>query len=285
MIKIAPLNKNNFLRWYPNVSETLDNSTYSNGLHNGYQYMWRTFPDQLPILVGDTLTFYTNFDSDSYLSGNTIGVVEEAACGSYTIISDTNKYQVTGTNWGARNVKISLTIPVTNTDNLKRFRLAIISGGTTVTYVSNYFVTLQKTERNINNTHLISGYHTSNIFNYEWSTFDNLSDDFYQVRIYSSKVGIEYPSDKEIYKEATTGKSRVTRATTNKQINFEIYYNVEELHDAVSTFSNFKYFGVNGDQYVVEDMETNYERNLNIFKSVLTLKDNTFNRRVNTCLS
>jgi hypothetical protein len=154
-----------------------------------------------------------------------------------------------------------------------------------IDYVSNYFTVLQATEKNINNTHLLSFYHTSNIYNFEWAGFDSVADDYYIVRVPSSKIGVEYPSEREIYKEATTGKPRVTRAINNKQISFEIYFNVEELQDAVSTFTNFRYFGINGDQYIMEALETDYNKNFNLFKSVLTLKDVQFDRRVNTCLS
>ena len=282
MIKIAPINKNNFVRWYPNTTPTLANSTYTTGTHNGYFYKWRTFSDQLPILVGDNLVFYTNFDNDSYFTGKTIGIVEEDGCGSYAIISDPLKYTLTATNWGSNNLKIELSIPVTNTENLTNFRVAIIDG-TTVDYVSNYFTVLQATEKNINNTHLLTFYHTSNIYNFEWSVFDVVLDDYYTIRVPSSKVGVEYPSEKEIYKESTTGRPRVTRAINNKQIAFEIYFNVEELQDAISTFTNFKYFGINGSPYIVETMETEYNKNFNLFKSLLTLKDTTFDRRVNVC--
>jgi hypothetical protein len=282
MIKIAPLNKNNFLRWYENTTPTLANSNYTTGIHNGYFYKWRTFADQLPILVGDSLIFYTNFDSDVYFSGKTIGIVEETSCGSYSIISDPLKYDLTTSNWGSNNLKIELSIPNSNTENLTNFRLAIIDG-TTVDYVSNYFTVLQATEKNINNTHLLSFYHTSNIYNFEWSGFDSVADDYYIVRVPSSKIGVEYPSEREIYKEATTGKPRVTRAINNKQISFEIYFNVEELQDAISTFTNFRYFGINGDQYIMEALETDYNKNFNLFKSVLTLKDVEFDKRVNVC--
>jgi hypothetical protein len=284
MIKIAPLNKNNFLRWYENTTPTLENSTFTTGIHNGYFYKWRTFADHLPILVGDQLVFYTNFDSDSYFNGKTVGIVEESSCGNYTIISDTNKYDLSATNWGDNNLKIELSIPITNTENLTNFRLAIVDG-TTVDYVSNYFTVLQATEKNINNTHLLSFYHTSNIYNFEWAGFDSVADDYYVVRVPSSKVGVEYPSEKEIYKEATTGKPRVTRSINNKQISFEIYFATEDLQDAVSTFTNFKYFGINGSEYIAETIETEYNKNFNLFKSVLTLKDVQFDRRLNTCLS
>lgn len=617
-LKVAPVNSNNFLRWYPNVTPTVQNSTLNSGLHNGYSYKWRPQPDLIPVLVGDTLTMYTNFDNTTYLAGKNVKVVEESSCGVYTVIEDVTKYAITATARGLNNAKIVLTIPVTNTDNNKKIRLAIagtaisenyvkstkiaesivgdirktitlasgkllaigdftvvgqaynhavvfnidgtidttydfgvgfddalmdaveqsdgkivfigfflnykgtavpqmarvnadgsldatlvsgiasnsfvylleidglgniyiggsgfiygtsgtferlyktdsvgnrevaytpsiptslgalkiqadnklllgllgqngvrrinldgttdgtftstlsgvaevngidldasgniyVSGanlkltnqlfaklastgtqdnafltllgtgasriyvnGTTVTivssgtvrdldlvgalitdynlsgttitnfntlgsikfvtgnsvsynggtasnafsleleviaditYVSNYFLVGQLTTKNINNTHLISFYSKSNIYNYDWAGFDELVDAFYQIRVSSSIVGISYPSEKEIYTEATTGKPRVTRAVNNKSYNFEIYYNVEELHDAVSTVSNFRYFGINGKQYIVEEYEVEFVRNLNIWKGVMTIKDVAFDRRINTCVT
>ena len=284
-VELAPVNSNNFLRWYPNETPTLANSTFNVGLHNGYTYKWRTFNDILPILVGDTLTFYTNFDSTSFLDGKFIKVVESDTCGSYTVINDATKYVVSATSWGINNAKIALNIPVTNLTNNVDFRLAIVDGSDTISYISNNFNVRQSTVKNINNTHLISFYSKSNVYNYEWANFDETTDDFYQIRVPSSKIGISYPSEKEVYKEATTGKPRVTRAVNNKEYQFEIYYNTEELHDAVSTVTNFRYFAVNGNQYIVTEYEVSFEKNLNIFKGNLTMKDVEFGKRINICVA
>ena len=284
-VQLAPVNTNNFLRWYPNVTPTIDNSTFSTGLHNGYTYKWRIFNDVLPVLVGDTLTFYTNFDNTSFLDSKSIKVVESDTCGNYTVINDATKYVVASSGWGTNNAKITLTIPVTNTTNNHDFRLAIVDGVDAISYVSNNFNLRQKTAKNINNTHLVSFYSLSNVYNYEWQDFDPLVDDLYKIRVPSSKVGVEYPSEKDVYREATTGRPRVTRAINNKQYQFEIYYNTEELHDAISTVSNFRYFAINDREYIVDSYEINFERNLNVFKGILTLRDVEFDKRINVCVS
>ena len=282
-LQIAPVNTNNLLRWYPNTTPTVANSTFVTGIHNGYLYKWRTFSDYLPILTEDTLTLYTNFDTDAYLEGKEIKVVEESSCGSYTVINDATQYDITGESWGSRNAKITLTIPTTNIKTNHNFRLAIVGEADVIQYVSNYFTLFARTAKNINNTHLISFYNKSNVYNYEWSTFDETVDDFYQVRVASSMIEISYPSEKEIYQEATTGRPRVTRATNNKQITFEVYFNTEELHDGLSTVSNFRYFGVNGRKYIVESYEPSVSSNFNLFKSTMVLKDVEFDRRINIC--
>jgi len=282
-VQIAPVNSNNFLRWYPNVTATIDNSTFSVGVHNGYTYKWRTFNDMLPVLVGDTLTFYTNFDSTTFLDSKFIKVVESDTCGSYTVINDATQYSLTVTSWGTNNAKIVLTIPDTNLTNNKDFRLAIVDGVDAISYVSNNFNVRQRTAKNINNTHLISFYSKSNVYNYDWAIFDELVDDFYTIRVGSSKVGVSYGSEKDIYREATTGKPRVTRSINSKEYQFEIYYNTEELHDAISTVSNFRYFAVNGNQYIVSEFEVSFERNFNLFKGILTMKDVAFDKRINIC--
>lgn len=279
----APINANNFIRWYQNTATTLANSTYSNGIHNGYLLRWREQADYLPVLVGDTLTFYTNFNSDAFLSGNSIKVVTEDSCGSYTVVNDATRYDIDSESWGTNNAKITFTIPVTNTDNDRRVRMAIVDGTDTVLYISNYLLIRQVTEKNINNTHLFTFYHNSDIYDYNWSNYVVATDTPYTVRLASSKIGISYPQEKEIYQEATTGRPRVTRAINNKQVNLEIYYNIEELHDAIATFSSFKSMEINGDPYIVEEIEPEYQRNLNIFKTTLTIKDVNFSRRVNVC--
>jgi hypothetical protein len=150
--------------------------------------------------------------------------------------------------------------------------------------ISNLFVVVQRNLKNLNNTHLISVSTLSNIYNYEWSIFDESVDDRYTVRVLSSKVGVEYQKDSEIYKEATTGRPRVTRATVNKNISFEIYYGSEDLHDVISIFSSFRDFKINNDPYVCEEVEAAYERIHNLFKATLKLRDVNFSSRINKCI-
>ena len=152
-----------------------------------------------------------------------------------------------------------------------------------ILYRSNCFILKQLTEANINNTHLISFYNNSSVYNYEWGAFNIATDTPYTVRIPSSIKELSYGKDQTVYTSATTGTSRVTRATTSKNYQFETYYNNEDFHDAFSVASSFKYFGVNGKEYICEEYGIEYQQNMNIFKGVANLKDVEYGRRVNVC--
>lgn len=153
----------------------------------------------------------------------------------------------------------------------------------TILYRSNCFILKQLTEANINNTHLISFYNNSSVYNYEWGEYNVLTDTPYTVRIPSSIKELSYGKDQTVYTSATTGTSRVTRATTSKNYQFETYYNNEDFHDAFNVVSSFKYFGVNGKEFICEEYGIEYQQNMNIFKGVANLRDVEYGRRVNTC--
>lgn len=152
-----------------------------------------------------------------------------------------------------------------------------------ILYRSNCFILKQLTEVNINNTHLISFYNNSSVYNYEWGDYNVLTDTPYTVRIPSSIKELSYGKDQTVYTSATTGTSRVTRATTSKNYQFETYYNNEDFHDAFNIVSSFKYFNINGKEFICEEYGIEYQQNMNIFKGVANLKDVEYGRRVNTC--
>lgn len=275
-LKNLPENKYNFLRFYTETNPSVDTSQYVEGLHNGYLYRWRTHADILPVLTEDELVFYTNFATD-LIGTNDVKVLE-----GDTIINNVALYDITVTPFGDTNSKIELTIPVTNTKNNQVFSIGIVDDDN-ILYRSNCFILKSRTEKNINNTHLLQFYNNSNIYGYEWSEFDTDVDLPYTVRIASSIKDLSYEKDQTIYRSATSGVSRVTRATTSKTYQFETYYNNEDFHDAFSIVSSFKNFVINNKQYICEEYKTEYQSNLNIFKGVASLKDVEYGRRINVC--
>lgn len=271
-----PENKYNFLRFYPESNPTVDTSQYVEGLHNGYLYRWRTHADLLPVLTEDELVFYTNFSTD-IIGNDSIKVLE-----GNTIINNVALYDITKTSFGDSNVKIELTIPSTNTKNNQVFSIGIVDGDD-ILYRSNCFILKSRTEKNINNTHLLKFYNTSNIYGYEWGSYDVETDTPYTVRISSSIKDLSYEKDQTIYRSATSGVSRVTRAITSKTYQFETYYNNEDFHDAFSIVSSFRNFKINDEEYICEEYSVDYQANLNIFKGVATLRDVEYGRRINVC--
>lgn len=275
-IQNLPENRYNFLRFYPEIDPQIASSQYSEGLHNGYLYRWRKQKDFLPVLVNDTLTFYTNFATD-LIGANNVRILE-----GDTIINNVAKYDLTVTSFGTENSVITLTIPPTNSSNNVIFNVGIVNGST-ILYRSNCFILKQLTESNINNTHLISFYNASSVYNYEWANYNVLLDTPYTIRIPSSIKELSYGKEQTVYTSATTGTSRVTRATTSKNYQFETYYNNEDFHDAFNVVSSFKYFAVNGKEFICEEYGIEYQQNMNIFKGVANLRDVEYGRRVNTC--
>lgn len=155
---------------------------------------------------------------------------------------------------------------------------------TTITYITNCLIVKQYTEKNINNTHLLKFYHNNNIYDYEWGIYDVMVDTPYTVRVPSSIKDVSYPVEKTIYKSATSGRSRVTRAVNEKKYQFEIYYAEETAHDAIAIIASLKYFEINTKQYIVDgEYSVEFEQNLNIYKGILSLIDVAFGARINTC--
>jgi hypothetical protein len=274
----VPVNQNNLVRWYSNTTPTIGTSQYSEGLHNGYLHRWRAQPSLLPVLVGDTLTIYTNFDSD-VVGANTFKIAE-----NNVVIDDVSLYDITATPWGDNNHKIEITIPVTNERNNIKFNIVIVEGeDDEIQYESNCFLVRQLTEQNINNTHLIKFYHNNDVYDYEWGIYDVLLDTPYTIRVSSSIRDIVYNQEKTIYTEATTGRPRKSREINSKTYSLEIYFNDEQLHDGLSVGTSFKYLEINGKQYICESYEVEFQPNLNIFKGVATLKDISYQKRLTVC--
>lgn len=281
MIKNITLNTDNFLRFYPPTTPTLNTSQYYNGLVNGYEYRWRTFDIPLPIIVGDTFHLYTNFESSLFDdSTQSIRAVEGTS-----VINDSTKYQISTTQIGLENWLITLTIPQTNTLE-KVFNLAIVNNSNnSIVYKSNCFKVLKATEKNINNTHLISFRHRTNVFNYEWGALD-VSDPNYTVRIPSSILEFSYPKEDAVYKSATSGKPRKTRTVLSKAYQFETYYLTEEAHDAVNLAVNYDNFYINGDEFIADGAyEVDFQQLTNIHKGTINLLLKRYGTRINNCVT
>jgi len=269
MSKNTPINKNNFLRFYP-VSQNTEKS-----IVNGYAYKWKHFSTPLPILVGDTFYLYTNFKED-VISTNTIKIVENYD----TIVEDVTKYDITTTDIGNYNKLITLTIPLTNTSSYKNFSLGIISGSTIVS-LSNTLCVMQRNEQNLNGTHMLSFKNTTNTFNYEW---DGEILERYTVRVPSNMIDFSYPKEDAVYKSATTGRPRKTRTVLSKAYLFEAYYLDESGHDAINYCLNSNEFYINNIEFVIDGgYDITFNRNTNIHKGTATILEKEYGSMLNIC--
>lgn len=281
MIKNLPLNSDNFLRFYSATSPILSTSQYYNGLVNGYQYRWRTFDTPLPIIVGDTLQFYTNFESNLFDSTTqSIKIIE-----GETIINEPLRFSLVIEAVGLENNRIILNIPSTN--NIEReFRLAIVNNSDNqIVNISNCFKVLKQTERNLNNTHLLSFKHNANIYNYEWQALGEFDPD-YIVRVPSSILEFSYPKEDAVYKSATSGKPRKTRTILSKAYQFETYYLDEDGHDAVNLAVNLEKFLINGEEFIADGAyEVDFQQLTNIHKGSINLLLKRYGARISNCVT
>jgi len=282
-MKQPPINENNLLRFTSTTEPTTALETnLGYGLHSGNRKWRRSVLNPLPALKGETYTFYTNFPSPTFDPANLV-LVYDNNC-TYNIITDPLEPSITAVAWGSNNIKVTLTIPSTASIN-KFIRVGVATGDPlTVTHVSNLFMVLPLDEDHLNNTHLFKFYHNTNIYNFEWANYDPLTDTPYTIRIPSTKKGVEYPREVSTYESATSGRSRNTRATNKKDINFQIYFREDEDHDALASMINFKSLSINQKEYLpTESYEPEYNEEFNIYVASIKLRDVAYSVRINGC--
>lgn len=281
MIKNLPINTDNFLRFYDATAPNLLTSQYYTGLVNGYEYRWRTFDTPLPIIVGDTFQFYTNFETNLFDSNlQTIKIIE-----GDTIVNDVNKYVLLVEPFGLENNLISLNIPLTNNTE-KVFRIGIVNNSNNeIVHISNCFKVLRRTEKNLNNTHILSYRHNTNIYNYEWQALGDLDPD-YTVRVPSSILEFSYPKEDAIYKSATSGEPRKTRTILSKSYQFQTYYLDEQGHDAVNLALNLNKVLINGQEFVIDGAyEVEFQQLTNIHRGTANLLLKRYGTRINNLIT
>lgn len=278
--RVTPVNKYNFVRFYPFNSTALSQSKYANEVHNGFQYRWRNIFDPLPILKGDILTIHTNFSEEVFLSGDVFRVIE----GENTIVTGSTDYAITSEAIsGTDNYIITLSIPSSSTKlNGSIIRIGIVAGAT-IKFVSNAFEVRDYVEKHIRGTHILTFEHDNDIYNYDWTQRSEAQPP-YVVRVNSNLASIAYPSDDAVYKSSTTGKPRKTRSVIDKQIQFETYYASEDFHDAFNVAVHLKDFYVNGTKMIKDgSYEVSYNKIFNLSKGTINLLDTRYSIRVDRC--
>jgi hypothetical protein len=277
-LKNLPLTKNNFLRFYP-LTSGIGASRYSNSLYNSHLYRWRNKCAPLPILVGDILTFYTNFDNGSPLQdGDVFRIVEN----ENTIITTATDVELETEQVGLSNHKITITVPFSTTKPNGYIRVAVVTSLGVIRYISNPFQIRPYEEKYINNTHLLTFKHNNDIYGYEWSALSD--DEYYTLRIEASVKGISYPADEAVYKSATSGRPRKTRSVLDKAFSFGTYYNDEDFHDAFNMAVSLRQVFVNGNKVVKDGAyELEYNQIFNLNKGTVSLLDEGYSMRINRC--
>lgn len=279
--KQLPINSDNFLRFFDTKEPTIVDSKYYKGLVNAYEYKWRSFNTPLPIVAGDVLNFYTNFKFKIFDdSVHSLKVVQGG-----TIINDSSKFVITSEDFGMENSIITLSVPLSNTSE-SVFSIAIVNNSDNkILYESNCFKNLNRTEKNVNNTHLIKFRHNTNIFNYEWQ-FIGEEDPDYTVRVPSSILEFSYPKEDAVYKSATSGKPRKTRTVLSKAFQFETYYLTQDSHDAMNLALSLNKFSINNQEFVADsDYSVEFNQLTNIHRGSVSLLLKRYGARINKCIT
>jgi hypothetical protein len=230
-------------------------------------------------LTGDILTFYTNFSIYPLIETDVWRIIDNED----NIITSTTNHLLVVTAFGENSFKLTLTIQTTNTlDNVDR-RIAIVSNTGVIKYTSNIISIRTFNERNLTNTHILSFWHDTDIYEYEWSQKQDF-DEPYTVRIPSSITGIAYPENASIYRSATSGKPRRTRAILDKIVTFQTYYFDEEAHDAFAVASASEEFYLNGNKMIRDgDYEIGYNQIHNLSHGTSKFYDRQFSIRIDRC--
>ena len=280
MVIAQPINIYNFLRFSPVGTPSIQNSQYTIGLHSGNRKWRRNVQSPLPALKGETYTFYTNFETSTFNPANVV-LVSDSNC-VYTVLTDPAQPNIVATAWGTNNIKINLNIPQTSNENTF-VRVAIVDTGV-ITHISNSFMILPFNEDRINNTHLVKVYHNTNIYGYEWSDYNPLTDTPYTVRIPSTLKSVAYPREVTTYESATTGRPRNTRSVNRKDETLQIFFRNDEDHDTIATVINFNRLTINNKEYLALSYEPEYNDEFNIYVGTLELRDVAYSVRIKGCL-
>lgn len=175
-IKPKPVNSNNFLRFYE-ADTDLSDSMYTSMVTNGYLYRWRQTSPKLPALTGDILTFYTNFSVYPLIETDVWRIIDNED----NIITATDDHLLVVTAFGENSFKLTLTIQPTNAlDNVDR-RIAIVSNTGVIKYTSNIISIRAFNERNLTNTHILSFWHDTDIYEYEWSQKQEFDEPYTEI--------------------------------------------------------------------------------------------------------
>jgi hypothetical protein len=265
------VNQNNFLIW--------DDGTGETGLGPLAYAYWQDRDRCTTAIVavpGETMSFYLN--AEEGLALGTFGSLKLELVNSVSgVVVNNNvaplsQHIIEGANY---NVYASFVFPAA-VKGLYHFE---ITGGTN-TLTSNHF-TVRNTDY-VNQTIYARFRHDRYFYGLPYA-FD---DTFYQrFRLNASLVDEQPETDREVYKEQTTGKRRVFKTDMDWIEKIETYYFSPDDHKAAAVLFEHDEIRLNDEDYVTKaTYRINTERRSKISKGEVELFNQTF-ASLNRCIN
>ena len=227
----------------------------------------------LVMLNSVPLKFYTNFSAGFVPASQTIKVYSSENPRQDVTVSMTITQVVVGNQVYVEIVQNGALV------DYKSYNVVIINAGV-VTHVSREIVKVPSTYENRVTLEFAS---SRGVFhNYPYSLATLLQPQ--QFCVMGSMKAFEYPEEKEVYKEITTGRTRVVNATLERQIELETYYQDFFAHEALAFAFFHEEIKINGRSYTpVDGYEANSENDRDLTSGSITLSDVSFTSKTKPC--
>lgn len=272
------LNKYNFLRWSDAVPSTdQPDIPWAYWRDRDRQFMPIAYPTEAMAFyintLGDVGLNYSSF-SDLRLAvvNASTGVVANSNAGTlvqHFLDAPTNTIY---------NIYCTFTIP-TLADGVYKLRIYRNTGGA-VLCESNYI----QVRNDKTNLDVQSGYFKFQHDRYFYGIkYADLPSFYQQFRLPASLIERQLESEKEVYKEVTTGKQRTFQNYVSRVLKIELYYLDQEAHEAAGLLFEHSFIQINGKRY---RLKSTYKELTNVLnkttKGEVELYDEEFSS-VNRC--
>jgi hypothetical protein len=253
------INETNFLRWNdqnPSTAQPVLPHPYRRDL-GGCPYTPIAFPtEQISFYINKPTGFGPTDFSGTPLSGLRLDLVNAstnvAAATGIGTLQQVFLNSPTNTIYHLYASFVVPSVPV----GLYYLRVFRTSAGVPV-LISNYILVRSDKANLDRETVLVRFRHDRQFYNVR---YQNLPGFYQQFRLHLNVLERQVDSDKEVYKEVTTGRVRTSENYLSRYYRIESYYFDDDAHEAAAVMFEHDYLEINGRQYVVK---TTYKENPN----------------------
>lgn len=280
-----PSNRSNLVNWHRVTSgsmtltgnllektfcfdETFERSEFS----RPYPKVRHTY--ELPLIVGQKVSFFTNFLDPSEIPQNaSVRVFENKDGGA----EKTALFTVNKTNLESGNIYVEIT-PLSGVRDYESLRIVLFDS--TVSHISRPFVIVP----NFSNVFRIQFNPQKSVyFNYPY--LDPTAADLFQsILVHGNLVEVTFPGETEIYREVTTNRERQETSYIGRRLNIETYYMDLLAHEAMAAIFFHKGVKINDlDVTIAGSYEPNMVSDREISKGSVELIDLGYGHRIKSC--
>lgn len=276
------VNKYNFLRWddlAPSTEQPAMPTPYRRD-RGGCPYMPIGYPTE-------SLSFYINtvngFDSSSFsgtaFSGLRLDLIDARTnLPVATGIGVLQQHFLDAPTNSKYNIYSTVVLPAAAT-GVYYFRIVRVAAG--VPALQSNFVLVRNDKANLDlETAYVRFRHDRFFYNVG---YQDLPGFYQQFRIHLNIIERQLDSDKEIYKEVTTGKHRVSENYLERYYRIETYYFDDAAHEAAGVMVEHDFLEINGRPYKVRATYKENSNQLSVYsKGEFEIWDESF-ASVNRC--